>query len=123
MNIFQNIGNAVKNFFSSSPVKAFEQFLKDLFTAEVKQLQGQLINLALAEVQALINNQSLQGPNKASIARLNLINAAKNAGIQATTSDINLAIEMAYTSLKNANAGITINGQPAPVNNQGNVNG
>lgn len=117
--MFKAISQFFQNLIKSPTVVKFEQFLKELFTAEVKNLQSQLIGLALTEVQVLVNNQSLSGPDKAAQARANLLNAARNAGIQAGTSSINLALEMAYSSLKNANAGITVNGQSAPVNTSG----
>ncbi len=117
--MFKTIGNFFSKLFNSSPVKAFEEFLKDLFTAEVKNLQAQLITLALNEVQVLMTNSTLSGPDKAQIARANIVNAAKSAGIVAGASSINLALEMAVARLKNANEGITVNGQPAPVNNGG----
>lgn len=121
--MFKTIGNWFSKLFKSDAVKALEQWLKDLFDVEAKQIFAQLLQLAITEVQVLMTNQTLSGPDKAAQARSNLINAAKNAGIMVVTSDFNLAIELAYKGLQNANAGITINGQPAPVNNQGNING
>ena len=93
--------------------------MKEVFTAEVANLQSQLMALAITEVGVLISNQSLTGPQKREQATANIVNAAKNAGIQFTTSSVNLALEMAYTKLTNVNAGISINGQPAPVKNNG----
>lgn len=107
--MFSAIGRFFSSLFSSPAMKSFEQFLKDVFTAEVAQLQSQLMALAIAEVGVLISNQSLTGPQKAEQARVNIINAAKNAGVQFTTSSVNLALEMAYTKL--TNTGITVNGK------------
>ena len=114
--MFSAIGRFFSNLFASPAMKAFEQFLKDVFTAEVANLQSQLMSLAITEVGVLISNQSLTGPQKREQATANIVNAAKNAGIQFTTSSVNLALEMAYQKLQNSNAGITVNGKPAPVN-------
>lgn len=113
--MFKAIGDFFNNLFKSSAMKSFEQFLKDVFTAEVANLQSQLMSLAVTEVGVLISNQSLTGTQKREQATANIVNAAKNAGVQFTTSSVNLALEMAYQKLTNINAGITVNGQPAPV--------
>lgn len=127
--MFKSIGQFFSNLFKGPEVKAFEAWCVTVFDAEKSQILNQLKNFAIAEVTALLTNLAISGSAKKAIAMTNVGEAAKTAGIAASAADISLAIEMALAGIRNvtptpnANAGITVNGQPAPVNNQENVNG
>lgn len=84
---------------------------------------SQLKDLAITAVSSLLASQ-LSGTDKFSIAVKNVATQATAQGIVYATSDVNKIVQDAYIYVKsqNLNAGILVNGQPAPVN-QGTVNG
>lgn len=126
-NFFNAIGSFFSKILNSKPVVTLESWFKQLLQAEAANIWQQLLGLAISEVSVLMTNTTLTGTDKKQQAYNNIVNAAKNAGVQAATSDINLAIELALSGLKSAqgnggvvDSGISINGKPIPASTVGN---
>lgn len=80
--------------------KSFVDFIWPLITKQVGTSLSILLPLALGIVKELANNNNITNSQKREEAFNKLTNAAKNEGVNAASSLINLAIEMAVSNLK-----------------------
>ncbi len=112
MKFFKSIGEWFKNLFASPAMKKFEAFIVSVFKAEVALVIGSLSDFATKAVQDAQASGALnslpfdeQGQAKYNQAFAQIQADAKLAGINAGTSAINLAVEMAVQALKNNTTG------------------
>jgi hypothetical protein len=80
--------------------KTFVGFVWPLLTKQVGSSLALLLPIAITIVKDLIANDGLSNSEKRDNAFIKLSEAAKNEGINAANSLLNLAIEMAVTILK-----------------------
>jgi hypothetical protein len=80
--------------------KSFIDFIWPLITKQVGASLAILLPLALSIVKELANNNNITNSEKREEAFNKLSDAAKSEGINAASSLINLAIEMAVSNLK-----------------------
>lgn len=80
--------------------KTFVDFVWPILTRQVGSSLSILLPIAIAIVKDLIVNNDLSNSEKRQSAFVKLSEAAKNEGIDAANSVLNLAIEMAVTILK-----------------------
>lgn len=116
-NIFANIGKFFSKVEKSKEVQDFESFCEELYSEEKVLIWSQLKDLAITAVTGLLASQ-ISGSEKFSQAVKQVVTAATAQGIAYATSDVNKIVQDSYIYVKskNLNAGILINGQPAPVN-------
>ena len=115
-NIFANIGNFFSKVEKSKAVQDFEAFCAELYSEEKVLIWSQLKDLAITAVTSLLASQ-ISGQEKFSQAVKQVAQQATVQGIAYATSDVNKIVQDAYIYVKaqNLNAGILVNGQPAPV--------
>lgn len=80
--------------------KSFIDFIWPIITKQVGASLSSLLPIALAIVKELANNNNISNSQKRDEAFKKLSEAAKNEGMNAASSLLNLAIEMAVTNLK-----------------------
>lgn len=80
--------------------KSFIDFVWPILTKQVGSSLAVLLPIALGIVKELANNSNISNSQKKEEAFNKLTEAAKNEGLNAATSLLNLAIEMAVTNLK-----------------------
>ncbi len=80
--------------------KSFIDFVWPLLTKQVGASLAALLPIALGIVKELASNSELSNSQKREEAFNKLADAAKNEGMNAASSLLNLAVEMAVTNLK-----------------------
>ena len=80
--------------------KTVISFIWPLITKQLGSSLAVLLPMALSIVKELASNNQIANSQKREEAFKQLSNAAKNEGISAASSLLNLAIEMAVTNLK-----------------------
>lgn len=80
--------------------KSFIDFVWPLLTKQVGSSLAVLLPIALGIVKELVNNNDISNSQKREEAFNKLSEAAKNEGLNAASSLLNLAVEMAVTNLK-----------------------
>jgi Na+/proline symporter len=80
--------------------KTVINFIWPLITKQLGSSLAVLLPIALSIVKELASNNQIANSQKREEAFERLSNAAKNEGISAASSLLNLAIEMAVTNLK-----------------------
>jgi hypothetical protein len=80
--------------------KSFIDFIWPIITKQVGSSLATLLPIAFAIVKELGQNNNISNSEKREQAFQKLSEAAKNEGVNAASSLLNLAIEMAVTNLK-----------------------
>jgi hypothetical protein len=80
--------------------KSFIDFVWPLLTKQVGASLSVLLPIALGIVKELANNNEISNSQKREEAFNKLADAAKSEGLNAASSLLNLAVEMAVTNLK-----------------------
>lgn len=80
--------------------KSFIDFVWPLLTKQVGASLAVLLPIALSIVKELANNNEISNSQKREEAFNKLADAAKTEGLNAASSLLNLAVEMAVTNLK-----------------------
>jgi len=83
--------------------RSFVDFIWPLLTKQVGSSLAALLPVALAIVKELAQNKDISNSEKKEQAFKKLSEAAKSEGMNAASSLLNLAIEMAVTNLKVSN--------------------
>lgn len=99
-NFFKAIGDFFKNLFSANNLHAFEEWLKEVFTAEKALMIVQLKAFATQAV-ATAEQTGLDSEAKRKMALNSILAQAQTAGMVAGASAIALALEMAVSALRN----------------------
>lgn len=80
--------------------KSFIDFIFPIISRQVGSSLSKLLPIALTIVKELANNNNISNSEKREEAFKKLSDAAKNEGMNAASSLLNLAIEIAVTNLK-----------------------
>lgn len=83
--------------------KSFIDFIWPILTKQVGASLATLLPIAIVIVKELAQNNNISNSEKKEQAFQKLSDAAKNEGMNAASSLLNLAIEMAVTNLKVSN--------------------
>lgn len=98
--MFQKIAQWFSNLLKNPLVQKFEQFLKEVFTAEKPLIIAALKDIATTAVKQVDGLETLTNEEKRAQAFAQISNYARTKGIAVGASMINLAIEMAVQAVK-----------------------